>query len=98
MVVRIVKMTFAPAHVARFQELFIGWKPRIRGFAGCRHLELLHDVADPCVFFTYSHWDGPADLENYRRSEVFAEVWPQTKALFAAPAQAWTTEREHLLP
>ncbi len=98
MVVRIVKMTFAPEHMARFQELFNGWKPRIRGFSGCRHLELLHDVDDPCVFFTYSHWDGPADLENYRRSEVFADVWPQTKALFAAPAEAWTVDREHLLP
>lgn len=98
MVVRIVKMTFAPDQVARFQELFVGWKPRIRGFAGCRHLELLHDVDDPRVFFTYSHWDDPADLENYRRSDVFAEVWPLTKVLFAAPAEAWTVDREHLLP
>jgi len=98
MIVRIVKMTFSPEHVGAFQELFLGWKPRIRSFPGCRHLELLHDVDDPRVFFTYSHWDGPADLEAYRLSGVFAGVWPVVKGLFAEPAEAWTVDREHLLP
>lgn len=98
MVVRVVKMTFRPEAVERFQELFAGWGPRIRAFPGCRHLELLHQPDDPRVFFTYSHWDHPADLEAYRTSEVFAGVWPVVKALFAAPAQAWTLHREHHLP
>lgn len=98
MIVRIVKMTFRPEEVGRFQELFLGWKPRIRSFPGCRHLELLHDMDDTRVFFTYSHWDGPADLEAYRDSEVFASVWPVVKGLFAAPAEAWSVGREHVLP
>ena len=98
MVVRIVKMTFAPEHIGRFQEFFIGWKERIRAFPGCRHLELLHDTADPRVFLTYSHWDSPADLEAYRNSGVFSEVWPVVKPMFAAPTEAWTLGREHLLP
>lgn len=98
MVVRIVKMTFAPEHVVRFEELFAGWKDRIRAFPGCRHLELLHDVADARVFFTYSHWDTPADLEAYRTSDVFSEVWPTVKPLFAAPTEAWTLDQDHLLP
>lgn len=98
MIVRIVKMTFAPEHIGRFQQLFEGWKGRIRAFPGCRHLELLHDTADPRVFFTYSHWDGPDDLERYRTSAVFSEVWPTVKPLFAAPTEAWTVERTHLLP
>ena len=93
MVARIVKMTFRPAEVRRFRELFDGWSPRIRGFPGCRYLELLHDVDDPRVFFTYSHWDGPEDLEAYRVSPVFAEVWPVVKELFAEPAEAWTVQR-----
>lgn len=97
MIVRIVRMTFRPEEVATFQELFVGWKPRIRSFPGCQHLELLHAVDDPRVFFTYSHWDRPADLEAYRVSEVFASVWPTVKGLFAAPAEAWTVDREHLL-
>jgi len=98
MIVRIVKMTFRADEVERFQELFEGWKPRIRSFPGCRHLELLHDVDDPRIFFTYSHWDGQADLEKYRVSEVFASVWPVVKGLFAAPAEAWSVHREHHLP
>jgi hypothetical protein len=51
---------------------------------------------DPRIFFTYSHWDGPDDLERYRTSAVFADVWPVVKALFEAPAEAWTVDREHL--
>ena len=98
MIIRIVKMTFEPEHIGRFPALFVGWKPRIRSFPGCRHLELLHDVDDPRVFFTYSHWDGPSALEAYRVSDVFADVWPVVKALFAAPAEAWTVDREHHLP
>ena len=98
MVVRIVKMTFAPEHTGRFLELFEGWKPRIRAFPGCRHLELLRDTGDPRVFFTYSHWDSPADLERYRASDVFSEVWPTVKPLFAAPTEAWTVDRLALLP
>ena len=98
MIIRIVRMTFEPEHVARFQTLFLGWKPRIRSFPGCRHLELLHDVQDTRVFFTYSHWDGPEDLEAYRKSDVFASVWPVVKGLFATPAEAWTVDREHHLP
>lgn len=97
MIVRIVKMTFRPGEVATFQELFEGWKPRIRAFPGCRHLELLHVVSDPRIFFTYSHWDGPDDLEAYRSSEVFTSVWPVVKALFDAPAEAWTVDREQVL-
>lgn len=98
MIVRIVKMTFAPEHVGRFQELFTGWKERIRSFPGCQHLELLHDTEDTRVFFTYSYWDSAKDLEAYRTSDVFSEVWPTVKPLFAAPTEAWTVEREHLLP
>ena len=98
MIIRIVKMTFEPQHVAAFQSHFEGWKPKIRAFPGCRHLELWHDLRDPRVFFTYSHWDGVDDLENYRLSEVFASVWPVVKALFAAPAEAWSVAQEHVLP
>lgn len=98
MIIRIVKMTFAPAKTDHFLELFEAWKPRIRAFPGCRHLELLRDTASPDVFFTYSHWDSPEDLERYRTSDVFNEVWPTVKPLFAAPTEAWTLDRLQLLP
>ena len=97
MIVRVVKMTFRPAEVSRFQELFEGWRHRIITFPGCAHLELLHDRKDPRVFFTYSVWSGPDDLEAYRRSDVFNAVWPVVKSLFDAPAEAWTVDREHCM-
>jgi heme oxygenase (mycobilin-producing) len=97
MIIRIVRMTFRPEEVATFRELFAGWGPQIRAFPGCRHLELLHDVNDPQVFFTYSHWDDDLALDAYRGSEIFASVWPTVKTLFAGPASAWTVDREHLL-
>ena len=98
MIIRIVKMTFEPEHITKFQALFEGWKPKIRAFPGCQHLELLHDVDDPRIFFTYSHWNAASDLEAYRVSEVFASVWPVVKPLFAEKTEAWTVNREHLLP
>jgi quinol monooxygenase YgiN len=55
---------------------------------GCRHLELLEDLADPCVRVTYSLWDDEASLDAYRQSPYFASVWKRTKPLFAGPAVA----------
>lgn len=95
MIVRLVKMTFRQEEVARFQELFESWRHRIIAFPGCLHLELLHDLQDPRVFFTYSEWRSAIDLEAYRRSAVFSEVWPVVKGLFEAPAEAWSMDREH---
>ncbi|MGV9012592.1 MAG: putative quinol monooxygenase [Flavobacteriales bacterium] len=98
MIVRLVKMTFRPEEVQRFQGLFERWKDKIIASPGCLALELLHDVEDPCVFFTHSHWSSPADLEAYRVSDVFGNVWPVVKTLFSSPAEAWSTTSEHLLP
>jgi quinol monooxygenase YgiN len=98
MIVRIVKMTFRPEEVWRFQELFEDWKPQIRSSRGCLYLELLHDVNDPRIFFTYSQWEKISDLEDYRVSSVFSSVWPVVKTLFAEPAEAWTMVREHRAP
>lgn len=93
--VRVVKMTFREEEIATFQALFEGWRHRIIAFPGCTHLELLHDLDDPRVFFTYSVWASPGDLEAYRTSDVFAGVWPVVKELFATQARAWTVQREH---
>ncbi len=95
MIVRLVKMTFKPDEAGRFQRLFEGWRHRIIATPGCRALELLHDVKDGRVFFTRSVWVAEADLEAYRRSATFADVWPVVKQMFAAPAEAWTVQVEH---
>jgi len=44
------------------------------------------------ILFTYSKWNTPEDLENYRNSELFKETWSYVKQLFEARAEAWSTE------
>ena len=97
MIVRIVKMTFKPELVPDFEQLFEETKNQIRGFEGCLHLQLLRDVNQPNIFFTYSHWINTESLNNYRNSALFAHVWPATKKLFAAKPEAWSTEQKQIL-
>lgn len=97
MIIRIVKMTFHPEKTESFQEIFSSSKSLIRNMPGCSHLELLRDVNNPCIFFTYSFWNSEADLDNYRNSEVFANVWAKTKVLFNAKPEAWSVNQEEKL-
>jgi quinol monooxygenase YgiN len=90
MLIRIVRMTFLPERTEEFLDLFHRSEALIRQQPGCRHLELWQDADDPRVFCTYSHWESAQALNAYRRSALFGQVWPATKALFAAPAQAFS--------
>lgn len=92
MIRRVVKMRFRLDASEEFKRLFQDHKDLIRSFPGCEHLELWQGSEDECTFFTYSHWRDDADLQAYRESELFAEVWKQTKALFDARPEAWSTE------
>ena len=92
MIRRIVKMTFREEEVPAFAALFEQTKDRLRHFPGCKHLELWRQHDQHSVFFTFSIWDSPEDLAQYRSSDLFAQTWKQTKALFAAPPQAWSLD------
>jgi heme-degrading monooxygenase HmoA len=59
---------------------------------GCMHVELLKEVKEGQIYFTRSIWHHENDLNNYRNSELFKGVWTDTKALFDAKPEAWTTE------
>lgn len=86
-------MTFREDAVDTFvSEVFENSKDKIRAFPGCRHMELLRQTGESNVLFTLSYWDDEAALNNYRNSELFADTWRKTKALFAAKAEAWSTE------
>ena len=98
MIVRVVKMTFQSEKVDDFKQIFEKNKSHIRNFPGVSHLELLQDVHEPNIFFTYSHWEQLQDLENYRNSDLFQKVWSETKPLFAKKAEAWSTDRAQHLP
>ncbi len=82
MLVRIVRMTFAPATVDTFLDYFDASAPEIRSFSGCHHLELWRDADAPSVCTTYSHWENAAALDAYRNSELFRNTWDRVKPLF----------------
>ena len=93
MIVRIVRMTFDPARVPAFLEVFGAAGEKIRGFEGCSHLELLQDVNHPHIYCTYSIWDSEEHLNKYRFSRLFKDTWAQTKPLFIEKAVAFSLEK-----
>jgi len=90
MLTRIVRMTFVPEKVPVFLEIFRTSQDQIRQTPGCSFLELWQDADQPTIYCTHSRWESAEALNAYRRSELFGKVWPATKALFAAPAQAFS--------
>ncbi len=93
MLVRIVKMTFDPEKIMDFQAFFEEKKTLIRSFEGNKLLELYQDKAAPEIFFTYSYWENEEALENYRHSEVFKNIWSETKKMFAGKPEAWSVDK-----
>ncbi|MGV6827920.1 MAG: putative quinol monooxygenase [Flavobacteriales bacterium] len=92
MFTRIVKMEFKEHKVADFKDNFEKIKHKIRNFDGCLFLELYQDKNIPTIFFTYSKWETEQSLENYRKSNLFKEVWATTKPMFRLKAQAWSVD------
>jgi heme-degrading monooxygenase HmoA len=90
MIIRIVKMEFVEGRIPDFLKIFAASREAIRSFPGCTRLQLLQGEADACVFFTYSHWENEDYLNSYRDSDLFEEVWGETKKLFRARAEAWS--------
>ena len=90
MFIRIVKMSFHEENIPKFMENFNLIKEKIRNSPGNRYLELYQDKNNPCIFFTYSFWETEEDLENYRKSALFDDVWTFTKKLFNDKPEAWS--------
>jgi len=94
MIKRIVKIELKSDKIEAFQAIFAESKMKILANEGCFHVELLRCKKPDHIFFTFSIWETEEALNAYRHSELFGQVWPKTKALFAAPAEAWSTELE----
>jgi quinol monooxygenase YgiN len=86
-------MNFKSEHIETFKALFEERKNTIKSFKGCTYLDLLQDCDNPCIFFTYSHWESTKDLDHYRFSDFFKETWVLTKALFSEKAKAQSMMR-----
>ena len=82
MIIRIVKLSFHAEYISDFKTIFEENKGKIISQKGCNRLEMLEDINDVNSFFTYSWWDSEGDLNNYRNSELFKDVWSKTKILF----------------
>ena len=93
MFIRIVKLSFHQENIPAFLENFELMKEKIRNAEGNRFLELYQDKNNKCIFFTYSYWETEADLENYRNSELFYDVWNFTKKLFNDKPEAWSVDK-----
>jgi heme-degrading monooxygenase HmoA len=86
-------MSFHEENISAFLENFELMKIHIRNAPGNRFLELYQDKNNPSILFTYSYWETEEDLENYRKSELFDEVWTFTKKLFNDKPEAWSVDK-----
>jgi heme-degrading monooxygenase HmoA len=86
-------MSFHEENIPAFLANFELMKNHIRNSPGNRFLELYQDKNNPCIFFTYSYWETEDDLENYRKSALFDEVWKFTKKLFNDKPEAWSVDK-----
>ncbi len=93
MLLRTVRMTFAPDRLAAFLDLFETAHPKIAAAPGCQHLELWQDARYPNVLTTFSRWDSADALDAYRQSELFRTTWAETKPMFAAAPVARSQSR-----
>ena len=90
--IRIVKLTFTPDSIDLFLAHFETVKDIVNNYPGCNGMQMLQDINNPFICFTYSNWNGPADLEAYRNSEQFKTIWSTIKPWFGARAEAWSVE------
>ena len=90
MLVRIVKLHIDEKKSKEFETFFNQNKSKIISFEGCLHVELLRENETNSIYFTYSHWKHNSNLENYRNSKVFGDIWKKTKTYFNGKPEAWS--------
>ncbi|KRO75952.1 MAG: antibiotic biosynthesis monooxygenase [Bacteroidetes bacterium] len=89
MITRLVHLHISLDRCADFEAFVQPRMARIEAQPGCLGVRLLR--GEPGHYFTVSEWAEEKDLEAYRDSSLFAEIWPTVKPWFAAKAAAWTT-------
>jgi quinol monooxygenase YgiN len=90
MLTRIVKLTFEESKIQEFLDFFETIKHKVNTFEGCKGMQLLRDIDNPNIVFTYSHWKNVESLNIYRDSDVFGDVWPTIKPWFSEKPEAWS--------
>ena len=90
MITRLVKLSLQADKAGDFEALFYQTQSLIEDFEGCHKTNLFKISGNACQYFTISYWNTEQDLENYRASALFKDVWSQVKPLFSEKAEAWT--------
>lgn len=90
MLVRIVQLHIQPQYLDHFLKLYGGHQANIGNFKGCIALKLLQQMDQPNQVATLSEWESEEDLNHYRYSEFFKNLWSQVKPLFESPAKAFS--------
>lgn len=90
MIIRVVKMKFKVDKIQDFLAFSDRIKPIIKSQQGCLNLEIFQDNKENSVFFTISNWESEDDLNAYRNSDFFKDVWPKAKKWFSQKPEAWS--------
>lgn len=85
-------MSFREDSSEDFKEFTTTIKDKIKSFEGCSYLDILRDIHNPNIFFSYSHWAKEDDLNRYRDSEFFKTTWAKTKLWFDDKPEAWSVK------
>ena len=93
-----VRLTFSPETVDAFDEMYVQFEARIEAWPGCQMVRSMKVPGQPCQRATLSFWETQNDLDAYRKSTLFGEVWPATKAFCAAPPEAQSYELDGDVP
>ncbi|MEO8149679.1 MAG: antibiotic biosynthesis monooxygenase [Bacteroidia bacterium] len=90
MITRIVRLTINPSRFHEFAKVYAEAQKTIITFKGCMELQVYTDVQQTNVVFTISKWNNESDLNHYRFSAFFKNVWTTVKPMFSAKAEAWS--------
>lgn len=93
--IRIVKLTFTEETLPLFLEYFESIKTIVNTYPGCNGMQMLQDIHDSKICFTYSKWGAESDLNAYRDANQFKEIWGTIKPWFGARAEAWSVQEKY---
>ncbi len=86
-------MTFLETKINDFKVFVKSIEDAIRNFEGCEHLDMLQDLHNRNIFFSYSIWGSEKDLDNYRKSDFFKATWAKVRKWFGDRPKAWSVEK-----
>ncbi|MBI4648104.1 MAG: antibiotic biosynthesis monooxygenase [Bacteroidia bacterium] len=92
MITRIVKVSVHDSKIDDFVSFMESVRDHMLAFNGCEHWEVLNDKTNKNIFFSYSIWKSEKELEAYKYSTLYKQIWSTCKQWFTKESQAWTVD------